>query len=171
MKEFILLLPIIFIFHDMEEVVGFCWFFRKNPWLYDKFPRIMKAYRGITNEGMAAGVYEEFIPFFGVSLLAYFYPNRILYAVWFGIFLSLAGHFIVHIGQTIYLRKYIPSFITSVICLPISTNILLRCARVMTFDSVTIITIIVSIIVMMVNLKLAHAVVHFVNSKITMEEA
>ena len=45
MKEFILLLPIIFIFHDMEEVVGFGYFFKKNPDLYDRFPRVMKAYQ------------------------------------------------------------------------------------------------------------------------------
>jgi hypothetical protein len=42
MKEYILLLPIIFIFHDMEEIVGFEWFFRRNPDLYDRFPRLMK---------------------------------------------------------------------------------------------------------------------------------
>lgn len=167
MKDYLLLLPILFIFHDMEEVVGFCWFFRKNPWLYDRFPKVMKAYRGITNEGMAAGVYEEFIPFFGVSLLAYYFPNKILYALWFGIFLSLAGHFVVHIGHTVYLRKYIPSFATSLICLPISVSILLRCAKVMTFDVLTIVTIIISILLMIANLRFAHAVVHFVNKQVT----
>ncbi|MCR5147582.1 MAG: HXXEE domain-containing protein [Eubacterium sp.] len=165
MRDYLLLLPLIFIFHDMEEVVGFCWFFRKNPWLYDRFPRVMKAYQGITNEGMAAGVYEEFIPFFGVSLLAYFFPNKIIYALWFGIFLSLAGHFMIHIGHTIYIRKYIPSFITSLICLPVSVIILLRCARIMTFDTVTVIVIAAGILLMMVNLKMAHAVIRYVNKK------
>lgn len=166
MKEFILLLPIIFIFHDMEEVVGFGWFFRKNPWIFDRFPKFMNAYRGVTTAGFAAGVYEEFIPFFGVSLMAYFFPNKILYAFWFGMFLSLAGHFIIHIGQTMYLRKYIPSFATSLICLPVSVNILLRTARLMTFDAVTATVIVASILLMMANLKLAHVVMHFVNSKV-----
>ena len=169
MREYILLLPIIFIFHDMEEVVGFCHFFRKNPWLYDRFPKVMNAYRGITNEGMAAGVYEEFIPFFGISLLAYYFPNKVLYALWFGIFLSLAGHFIVHIGHTIYLKKYIPSFATSVICLPLSVGILLRCAGSMTFDVITITIIVASILLMMANLKLAHALMHIVNRRVAQE--
>ena len=31
MREYLLLLPIIFIFHDMEEIIGFGWFFRNNP--------------------------------------------------------------------------------------------------------------------------------------------
>lgn len=30
MKEFLLLLPVIFIIHDMEEIVGFGWFFWKE---------------------------------------------------------------------------------------------------------------------------------------------
>lgn len=165
MKEYILLLPIIFIFHDMEEVVGFGYFFKKNPALYDRFPRVMKAYRNFKTEGFAAAVYEEFIPFFGVSLLAYYFPNKMLISMWYGLFLALAGHFIIHIGQTIYLRKYIPSFVTSLICLPVSVNILLRCTRVMMFNTVTILIIIVSILLMMLNLKLAHKLAHFVNDR------
>ena len=165
MKEYILLLPIIFIFHDMEEVVGFGYFFKKNPDLYDRFPRVMKAYRNFKTEGFAAAVYEEFIPFFGVSLLAYYFPNKVLLSMWYGLFLALAGHFIIHIGQTIYLKKYIPSVATSLICLPISVNILLRCARLITFDLTTVLIIVTSILLMMLNLRLAHMLAHLVNSK------
>lgn len=170
MKDYILLLPIIFIFHDMEEVVGFGYFFKKNPDLYDRFPRVMKAYRNFKTEGFAAAVYEEFIPFFGVSLLTYYFPNKILLSMWYGLFLALAGHFIIHIGQTIYLRKYIPSFVTSLICLPVSVNILLRCTRIMTFDVIEILTIILSVMFMMANLKLAHMLAHFVNGRMHVEE-
>ena len=74
MREYLLFLPIIFIFHDMEEIIGFGWFFKKNPWLYERFPKVMKPYIGWTHEGFAAAVYEEFIPFFGISLLAYYFP-------------------------------------------------------------------------------------------------
>lgn len=70
MREYILLLPLIFIFHDMEELAGFGWFFRNNPWLFERFPKVMNTYRGFTNEGLTLAVYEEFIPFFGVSILA-----------------------------------------------------------------------------------------------------
>ena len=58
MKEYLLLLPIIFIFHDMEEVVGFGWFFRRNPDLFKRFPRITKAYIGFTDMGFAAAVFQ-----------------------------------------------------------------------------------------------------------------
>ena len=156
MREYILLLPIIFIFHDMEEIIGFGWFFRKNPWLFDRFPKVMNNYRGFTNEGFAIGVYEEFIPFFGVSLLAYFFPGKILFALWFGIFVSLAAHFFIHIGHTIYIRKYIPCVITSVICLPLSMIILLKCMHFMIFDTVTIVFIIAGLLMMILNMKLIY---------------
>lgn len=68
MKQYLLLLPIIFIIHDMEEIIGFRWFFRNNPTIFDRFPRITKAYKDCTTAGMALAVYEEFIPFFGISL-------------------------------------------------------------------------------------------------------
>ena len=48
MREFLLLLPIIFIFHDMEEIIGFGWFFRNNPDIFKRFPIITKAYKDYT---------------------------------------------------------------------------------------------------------------------------
>jgi len=99
-------------------------------------------------------------------LLAYFFPNKVFISMWYGLFLALTGHFIVHIGQTIYLKKYIPCFVTSLICLPVSVNILLSCTRIMTFDVVTILIIIVSILFMVVNLRLAHILAQFLNTKI-----
>ena len=156
MREYALLLPIIFIFHDMEEIIGFGWFFKNNPQIFDKFPRITKAYKNYTTAGMALAVYEEFIPFFGISLLAYYFEKDVLNILWFGLMLSLVAHFVVHIGQSIYIRKYIPSLITSIICLPISAIILIKCAKHITFNLETVVLIIVSILLMMANLKFAH---------------
>lgn len=165
MKEYLLLLPLIFIFHDMEEVVGLGWFFRNNPDLFSRYPAITKTYHDFTDTGFAAAVYEEFIPFFGVSILAYYFPGKILYSLWIGIFLSLAGHFIIHIIHVIILRKYIPSFITSLICLPLSIVIITRSIHFISFDHVSALFIITGILMMIVNLKIAHIVMHLVNKK------
>ena len=72
MKEYILLLPIIFIFHDMEEIIGFERFYKNNPELFERFPRITSRFKGVRADAFALAVYEEFIPFFGISLLAYY---------------------------------------------------------------------------------------------------
>ena len=160
MREYILLLPILFIFHDMEEIIGFGWFFRNNPMIFDRFPKITKAYKDYTTPGMALAVYEEFIPFFGISLLAFYFENDVLYTVWFGLFLSLTVHFLIHIGQSIYIKKYIPSFITSIICLPISLVILINSLQYIDVSLSTVLLIGGSIIFMIANLRFAHWLMH-----------
>lgn len=166
MRDYILLLPLIFIFHDMEEMAGFGRFFRLNPYLFDRFPKVMDTYRGFTNEGFVLAVYEEFIPFFGVSLLAYYFPCSVLYGLWYGIFLALFGHFFIHIGHTIYIRKYIPSVATSIICVPISAYILIRCALLTDPDIAFVIAVPAGIILMIANFFVAHGVMHYVNRQI-----
>ena len=160
MREYVLLLPIIFIFHDMEEIIGFGWFFRNNPEIFERYPKITEAYKDFTTAGMALAVYEEFIPFFGISLLAYYFENDVLNALWFGLMLSLTAHFIVHLIQSIYIRKYVPSLITSIICLPISVGILINSSKYMNFSLMSVVIIIASIIMMMANLKFAHWFMH-----------
>ena len=160
MREYILLLPILFIFHDMEEIIGFGWFFRNNPMIFDRFPKITKAYKDYTTAGMALAVYEEFIPFFGISLLAFYFENDVLYSVWFGLFLALTVHFLIHIGQSIYIKKYIPSLITSIICLPISLVILINSSQYIDFSLSTVLLIGGSIMFMIANLRFAHWLMH-----------
>jgi len=153
MKEFLLLLPIIFIIHDMEEIVGFGWFFRRNPWVYKRYPNVTKTYKNFKTDIFAASVYEEFIPFFGVSLVAYYFPNYILSAFWYGLMLALTAHFVIHIGLSIYIRKFIPSVITSALLLPICIFILIKTAEFLIFDYITIFSIVISIIVMILVLR------------------
>ncbi len=63
----------------------------------------------------------------------------------------------------IFIRKYIPSLVTSVICLPVSIVILVRCADYITFDVKTDLCILIGIVVMAMNLKLAHMLMHWFN--------
>ena len=151
MKDYILLLPILFIFHDMEEIIGFGYFFRNNKQLFERFPKITAAYKDFSAEGFALAVYEEFIPFFGISLLAFFFPCKVLNALWLGLMISLTAHFLVHIGQSIYIRKYIPSLITSLICLPPSVIIIIKSLIIIKINLVTVIQITADNIRMIVN--------------------
>ena len=160
MREYVLLLPILFIFHDMEEIIGFGWFFKNNPEIFERFPKITAVYRDFTTSGMALAVYEEFIPFFGISLIAYYFENDVLNTIWLGLLISLTAHFIVHIGQSIYIRKYIPSLITSVVCLPISVVILIKSSEYLVFSLPTVLILAGSIALMMVNLRFAHWLMH-----------
>ena len=144
----------------MEEIIGFGWFFKNNPEIFERFPKITAVYRDFTTSGMALAVYEEFIPFFGISLIAYYFENDVLNTIWLGLLISLTAHFIVHIGQSIYIRKYIPSLITSVVCLPISVVILIKSSEYLVFSLPTVLILAGSIALMMVNLRFAHWLMH-----------
>ena len=157
MREYFLLLPILFVFHDMEEIIGLGCFFRNNRQLMECFPKVTAAYKDFTTEGFALAVYEEFIPFFGISLLAYYFPCRVLSALWLGLLFSLSAHFLVHIGQSIYIRKYIPSLITSIICFPVSIIILIRTLSIIEIDVPTAVFAFAAVIGMIINLKFAHS--------------
>jgi hypothetical protein len=144
----------------MEEIIGFGWFFKNNPEIFERFPKITAVYSDFTTAGMALAVYEEFIPFFGISLIAYYFENDVLNTIWLGLLISLTAHFIVHIGQSIYIRKYIPSLITSVVCLPISVVILIKSSEYLVFSLPTVLILAGSITLMMVNLRFAHWLMH-----------
>ena len=168
MKDYILLLPLIYIFHDFEEIIGFGWFFRKNPQVFRQYPKLTAAYRDFNNEGMAIGVFEQLILFFGgLSVLAYYFPCRPLYGAWFGMLLGFTAHLAVHIFICCYVKKFIPSIITSIICLPVCVVILLKTAGLMTFDAVTVIFMIAVIPAMMLNLKLGHIGMFALGKRIT----
>ena len=170
MREYLLLLPILFIFHDMEEIVGIEWFYSKNPWLFERYPKILKTYKGLTHIGFSAAVYEEFMPFFGISLLAYYFPYQVLFALWYGIFLALTGHFVIHIGQAIVIRKYIPCIVTSLICLPISIVILVKSSAFIEWNAFAVVLVISGILLMLANFKVAHGVMHYVNKRMENSE-
>ena len=105
MELFAFALPMLFIFHDLEEIIGM---------------RI---------------------------------DNQFVWNIWLGAFIGLTFHFVVHIGQAIVLRKYIPALATSIICLPISIYILKQCFMILTVD---IWQMIVGVVVVAVNLLCAH---------------
>lgn len=52
MKDYILLLPIIFIFHDMEEIIGFGRFFKKTPTCLSAFQKSRPLTRTLTRRAL-----------------------------------------------------------------------------------------------------------------------
>ena len=108
MAFYLWLFPLLFIFHDMEEIIGLVpWIHLNETLLAQKAPAILKIHKGITTEGFALAVFEEFILVLSITLLAYFTQSRVLELVWLGGFVAFALHLLLHIGQAIFLGKYI----------------------------------------------------------------
>lgn len=120
MEKYIWLFPILFIFHDMEEIIGYGTWLRNNKeMLRNRFPSLskIKIFDVYTTEGMALAVFEELILciiFCVISILSKWY------ALWLGAFIAYTIHLVIHIVQSIIIRKYIPALATSIIALPLS---------------------------------------------------
>lgn len=98
MVTYIWLFPLLFIFHDMEEIVGFMpWINKHKQLLQEKAPLFLKLHDGLSTEGFALAVFEELIIVLIFSLVALIGHHRILYLIWLGGFVAYTLHLLVHI--------------------------------------------------------------------------
>ena len=71
MKDTIWLFPLLFIFHDLEEIIGFMpWIERNEKLLEKKAVFILNTHKSLSTEGFALAVAEEFVV---VSLISFFF--------------------------------------------------------------------------------------------------
>lgn len=161
METYIWLFPLLFIFHDMEEIIGFGIWLKKNKSMIDKkYPFISKNYENYSTEGMAFAVFEELILCLIFCILAVITDNQYVYLLWLGSFIAYTLHLIIHIGQSIIIRKYIPSLITSIICLPISIWCISKSIYILDCEiSTTILYSMIGIIIVALNLKFAQSLI------------
>ncbi|NJB07047.1 HXXEE domain-containing protein, partial [Clostridioides difficile] len=148
-------------FHDMEEIIGFGIWLKKNKSMLDKkYPFISKVYENYSTEGMAFAVFEEFILCIIFCILTVITENQYVYLLWLGSFIAYTLHLVIHIGQSIIIRKYIPSLITSIICLPISIWCISKSIYIVDCEmSTTILYSIIGIIIVALNLKFAQSLI------------
>ena len=161
MEKYIWLFPLLFIFHDMEEIIGFGIWLKKNKSMLDKKqPFISKVYENYSTEGMAFAVFEEFILCIIFCILTVITENQYVYLLWLGSFIAYTLHLVIHIGQSIIIRKYIHSLITSIICLPISICCISKSIYIVDCEmSTTILYSIIGIIIVALNLKFAQSLI------------
>ncbi|MGX9758634.1 HXXEE domain-containing protein [Clostridioides difficile] len=161
MEKYIWLFPLLFIFHDMEEIVGFGIWLKKNKSILDKkYPFVSKNYENYSTEGMAFAVFEELILCLIFCILAVITDNQYVYLLWLGSFIAYTLHLVIHIGQSIIIRKYIPSLITSIICLPISIWCISKSIYILNCEiSTTILYSMIGITIVALNLKFAQSLI------------
>ncbi len=173
MNNYIWLLVVIFIFHDMEEIVGMNKWLNKNyDSIVEKYPfakKILSNYLGVSTGAFALAVYEELILLIVICLLASITNSAIVYGIWFGCLVGFTLHLFIHIGQAIAIRSYIPALITSFISIPPSILLILKTAPLMPLikmNPAVIAGTIIGILGVAINLKLAHNLMHLVAGKV-----
>ena len=162
MDKYIWLLVVIFIFHDMEEIIGIKGWISKN---YDdiisKYPKatkILNTYKGISTEAFALAVYEELILLISICIITTITSAPILQGIWFGVLIGFTAHLFIHLIQAGLIRKYIPALITSIISIPSSIWLIVRCYSLLQMSPLLIFGILLGIIGVAVNLKVAHLI-------------
>lgn len=165
MREMIWIFPILFIVHDMEEIIGLNLWLKKNMVLLDKkYPQISKIYKLYSTEGMAAAVMEEMVVCLVICIITRLTQ---FYGLWIGTFIAYTFHLLVHIVQSVVIRKYIPAVITSILCLPLSIWLIEISISALSYTNAQVLVYsIMGIVLITVNLKVAHWIMHVYTKKV-----
>ncbi|WP_169973933.1 MULTISPECIES: HXXEE domain-containing protein [unclassified Campylobacter] len=157
MQEYVWLFPIIFVFHDFEEIIFLRFWLDKNKDFLEKnYPFVLKRYESISSEAFAFGVFEEFVLCIIICILAVWADNKFVWLIWLGCFSACAIHFIVHIFQAVIIKRYIPAIVTSVITLPVSIWIIAKSYNEIAVTPKEFATFtIIGVIIVFINLKFA----------------
>ena len=163
----ICLFPVVFMLHDFEEIVmQQRWMERNADELSRRFPvlrkQIMQLRELSTTDGMELLKWAriqnpdmEFIIISGVSVYAVLSQH---YFLWMALFLAFGIHLLVHVGQFVLLRKYIPAIVTSLLCLPYAVYVCYFFYSTGLFTAMDfLLGGILGVLIMVLNLKLAHA--------------
>ncbi|MCL1974964.1 MAG: HXXEE domain-containing protein [Firmicutes bacterium] len=120
------LFPLIFMFHDFEEIIFIKPWFKKNrERIKKRLPKISKillSYTDVlTTSSFAIGVMGMYILICAVTITAYITG---WHYIWFGLFFVFTVHLFLHCLPCFIFKSYVPASVTSVICLPICCYIL-----------------------------------------------
>ena len=115
------LFPIIFMFHDFEEIILIKpWFTKNRERIRVSFPKIsgiLLPYTDtLTTPSLSLGVAGMFMMVCVVTVTAYLSG---WYNLWFGVFLAFTLHLVSHCFPGFAFKGYVPAIATSMICLPI----------------------------------------------------
>ena len=154
MQSIFWLFPIIFMLHEMEEIIGFKIWSDKNRDIVGKYRWLSMLYRNFSNEGFSAAILEEYLLCIIITGASIFLK---VYIVWIGAFIAFSSHLVVHIIQSIVVKRYIPALASSIILLPISIFFIIKVIDIFEYTLFNIaITSFVCTLTMLCNLIFVH---------------
>ncbi len=160
MENYIWLFPVLFIFHDMEEIIGMRAWLEKNRTMLDKrFPKISGSFAHYSTEGMALAVFEELLVCIAICILSICLN---WYALWLGGLIAYTVHLAVHIVQAVVVGMYLPALATSMIALPVSVLLIKKCMELLQFTAgEAVLYGVAGLMLIALNLKLAHRLMNW----------
>ena len=102
MQNIFWLFPIIFMLHEMEEIIGFRIWLDKNRDIVSKYNKLSILYQNFSNEGFSIAVLEEYLLCIIITCISIFFKT---YIVLIGAFIAFSLHLLVHILQSIIIKR------------------------------------------------------------------
>lgn len=157
MNELIWLAPLLFIVHDMEEIIWELSWKNKNS-CRKKYINIPFTPFGTLSDTsvFALAVGEELLLFLLASSIGYFFHR---YELWLGILFANTFHLVViHIiGTLLIYRSYVPGLITSILTLIPNCLIIKKAIEMLDYSTVHLILwLVLGTIITFANLKAVH---------------
>lgn len=113
------LFPIIFMFHEFEEIIFFeSWIKKNKNYLSEEYPKLAKRLlshiEGLSVPAFTVAVAAEFLLLSIVTVLA---VTLNWYLLWLAVFMGYFIHLLVHMVQCCVFRRYIPGICTTILSL------------------------------------------------------
>lgn len=157
MENIFWLLPVIFMLHELEEILGFRIWIRDNSYVQDKYKFLKIIFNNYLPERFVVIVIEEYILIIIITFVSIYFK---IYYLWICTFIVFGIHLLIHIVQSIIIKKYIPALLTSIILLPITILIVSKTLIYYNYPSNLLIgTTIFMFIFMILNLLVCHMLV------------
>ena len=117
----VLPLPLAFLLHDAEEVaVQHRWMENHSGALRERFPRLrplLDRLQRLNTKAFALAALEEFIVLLCVTACVLADVPFAL-ELWAALFLAFSLHLLLHLGQAVAVRGYVPGLVTSILLSP-----------------------------------------------------
>ena len=117
----VLPLPLAFLLHDAEEVaVQHRWMENHSGALRERFPRLrplLDRLQRLNTKAFALAALEEFIVLLCATACVLADVSFAL-ELWAALFLAFSLHLLLHFGQAVVVRGYVPGLVTSILLSP-----------------------------------------------------
>ncbi len=153
-----LLFILAFIIHDGEEIaMEHKWLLAHGDALCEKHPklrRMLNHLRQMNAKAFAIAVLEELILLVAITVYV-IWGGPYAIELWTAVFIAFSIHLIVHIGQSIVVKSYVPGLLTSILLLPFSYLGMQSICN--TFSSIQLLLWgVIGLIIIAANLAFAH---------------
>lgn len=126
MQIFVWFFPLLFIFHDFEEIILMRYWIDKNEsklqsLLPSRLKPLFNRIKKLSTAAFAFGVAQEYLLILLISTVSFFTH---WYDLWIGCFIAFLLHLFFHLFQAFFIKSYIPGLLTSLISIVISILLL-----------------------------------------------